>query len=94
MDEKRIEEYPDDNMGFITDFEDSAEKDNYEDSYVIGKGFEIIEDEPLPQESPLWEMENVVITPHNSFVSPKNNERLFSVMLQNIETFLKERAEK
>lgn len=48
MDEKRIEEYPDDNPGFITDSEDSAEKDNYEDSYVIGKGFEIIEDEPLP----------------------------------------------
>ena len=59
-----------------------------------GAVLDVFEDEPLPQESPLWEMENVVITPHNSFVSPKNNERLFSVMLQNIETFLKERAEK
>lgn len=59
-----------------------------------GAVLDVFEDEPLPQESPLWEMENVVITPHNSFVSPKNNERLFSVMLKNIETFLKERAEK
>lgn len=59
-----------------------------------GAVLDVFEDEPLPQESPLWEMKNVVITPHNSFVSPKNNERLFSVMLQNIETFLKERAEK
>lgn len=59
-----------------------------------GAVLDVFEDEPLPQESPLWEMENVVITPHNSFVSPKNNERLFSVMLQNIKTFLKERAEK
>lgn len=59
-----------------------------------GAVLDVFADEPLPQESPLWEMENVVITPHNSFVSPKNNERLFSVMLQNIETFLKERAEK
>ena len=59
-----------------------------------GAVLDVFADEPLPQESPLWEMENVVITPHNSFVSPKNNERLFSVMLQNIETFLKERVEK
>ena len=59
-----------------------------------GAVLDVFADEPLPQESPLWEMENVVITPHNSFVSPKNNERLFSVMLKNIETFLKERAEK
>lgn len=59
-----------------------------------GAVLDVFEDEPLPQESPLWEMENVRITPHNSFVSPKNNERLFGVMLQNIKTFLKERAEK
>ena len=59
-----------------------------------GAVLDVFADEPLSQESPLWEMENVVITPHNSFVSPKNNERLFSVMLQNIKTFLKERAEK
>lgn len=59
-----------------------------------GAVLDVFEDEPLPPESPLWELENVMITPHNSFVSPKNNERLFSVMLQNIETFLKERPEK
>lgn len=59
-----------------------------------GAVLDVFADEPLPKESPLWNMENVLITPHNSFVSPKNNERLFSVMLQNIETFLKERAEK
>ncbi|MGN0559867.1 MAG: NAD(P)-dependent oxidoreductase, partial [Candidatus Fimenecus sp.] len=59
-----------------------------------GAVLDVFEDEPLSAESPLWDMENVLITPHNSFVSPKNNERLFSVMLQNIETFLKERPEK
>lgn len=59
-----------------------------------GAVLDVFADEPLPQESPLWDMKNVRITPHNSFVSPKNNERLFSVMLQNIKTFLKERTEK
>lgn len=59
-----------------------------------GAVLDVFEDEPLSAESPLWELENVMITPHNSFVSPKNNERLFSVMLQNIETFLKERNAK
>lgn len=59
-----------------------------------GAVLDVFEDEPLTKDSPLWELENVMITPHNSFVSPKNNERLFSVMLQNIETFLKERNAK
>ncbi len=59
-----------------------------------GAVLDVFEDEPLSVESPLWDMENVIVTPHNSFVSPKNNERLFSVMLQNIETFLKERNAK
>lgn len=32
---------------------------------------------------------NVVITPHNSFVSEKNSERLFSVIYGNLSGFLK-----
>ena len=37
---------------------------------------DVFEEEPLPQISPLWEMENVVLTPHNSFVGDGNRERL------------------
>ncbi len=37
---------------------------------------DVFEEEPLPESSPLWEMENVVLTPHNSFVGEGNRERL------------------
>lgn len=56
-----------------------------------GAVLDVFADEPLPKDSPLWDMENVLITPHNSFVSPKNNERLFRVMYQNLERYMKER---
>ncbi len=49
-----------------------------------GAVLDVFEDEPLGQESPLWTMENVILTPHNSFVGEGNGQRLASVILQNI----------
>ena len=45
---------------------------------------DVFEGEPLPESSPLWEMENVVLTPHNSFVGEGNRERLISLIMKNI----------
>jgi len=56
---------------------------------LFGAVLDVFESEPLSQDSPLWDMENVVITPHNSFVSEKNSERLFSVIYGNLSGFLK-----
>ena len=56
---------------------------------LYGAVLDVFESEPLSQDSPLWDMENVVITPHNSFVSEKNSERLFSVIYGNLSDFLK-----
>ncbi|NNK12658.1 MAG: D-2-hydroxyacid dehydrogenase, partial [Desulfofustis sp.] len=36
---------------------------------IGGAILDVFEDEPLPPDSPLWNMENVVITPHNSAFS-------------------------
>lgn len=38
---------------------------------------DVFEQEPLPESSPLWDMENVILTPHNSFVGEGNQERLW-----------------
>ena len=50
-----------------------------------GAVLDVFETEPLDENSPLWDMENVIITPHNSFVGDGNNERLFKVIIKNLE---------
>jgi phosphoglycerate dehydrogenase-like enzyme len=41
--------------------------------------------EPLPDDSPLWDMPNVIVTPHNSGVSPLNMERAMAVFIDNLQ---------
>lgn len=38
---------------------------------------DVFEEEPLSATSPFWAMENVILTPHNSFVGEGNRERLW-----------------
>jgi hypothetical protein len=52
-----------------------------------GAVLDVFEEEPLGQESPLWNMDNVVLTPHNSFVGDGNGLRLEKVILENLEKF-------
>lgn len=44
--------------------------------------------EPLENDSPLWKLDNVAISPHNSFVSDGNNARMFSLMYNNLRSFI------
>lgn len=54
----------------------------------IYAALDVFEEEPLPNSSPLWEMDNVAVSPHNSFVSNGNNERMFSVIFNNLKQYL------
>lgn len=45
---------------------------------------DVFEEEPLPESSPLWDMENVVLTPHNSFVGEGNRARLWERIKENL----------
>lgn len=51
---------------------------------LSGAVLDVFEQEPLAKESPLWNMENVIITPHNSFVGEGNDSRLSEVVFKNI----------
>ena len=46
---------------------------------------DVFEEEPLSENSPLWDMENMIITPHNSFVGDGNSDRLFRLIISNLE---------
>lgn len=49
-----------------------------------GVALDVFEEEPLQEISPLWNLENVILTPHNSFVSNNNDERLSKVILDHL----------
>lgn len=53
-------------------------------SRIGGAVLDVFEEEPLDQNNQLWNMENVVITPHNSFVGTGNKNRLTEVILSNM----------
>lgn len=55
-----------------------------EQSKIAGAVVDVFEEEPLEDSSKLWDFDNVIITPHNSFVSDMNNKRMFDVILKNI----------
>jgi phosphoglycerate dehydrogenase-like enzyme len=50
----------------------------------LGVALDVFEEEPLNQDSLLWDFDNVIITPHNSFVSDKVHERLFELIVKNL----------
>ena len=48
---------------------------------------DVFEQEPLDVSSPLWELENVLLTPHNSFVGDGNADRMWAVIRENLSAY-------
>ncbi len=69
--------------GAIIDTDALSRVLEYRDIYAV---LDVFEEEPLPADSPLWDMKNVIITPHNSFVGEGNHDRLWRVILDNLKT--------
>jgi phosphoglycerate dehydrogenase-like enzyme len=51
-------------------------------------GLDVTEIEPLPADSPLWDLPNVVLTPHIAGAGADNNDALFEVISRNLRSFL------
>ena len=55
------------------------------DGQLAGAGLDVTAEEPLPGDHPLWELPNVIITPHISGKSSHYVERTVNVLLANLD---------
>lgn len=55
--------------------------------HLGGAGLDVTEPEPLPADSPLWDLENVLITSHTSGASPRYWERQEALLAENLARF-------
>lgn len=55
---------------------------------LCGAALDVFENEPLPENSPLWDFPNVLISPHSASTSDRENERLTDIFCENLRRFL------
>jgi phosphoglycerate dehydrogenase-like enzyme len=55
---------------------------------LAGAGLDVFEEEPLPATSPLWELDNVILTPHVAGLTPLYFERTAALFADNLDRFL------
>ncbi len=59
-----------------------------EQKHIAGAALDVFQQEPLPSTSPLWDMPNVLMSPHDSGVTPNYNERAATIFEENLRRYL------
>lgn len=57
---------------------------NLKDGKIAGAALDVYEEEPLKENNPLWDLSNVVLTSHNSWISEMRNHRRFDLIYKNM----------
>ena len=55
---------------------------------LAGAGLDVMEQEPLPDDSPLWDMDNVILSPHASALTPEMFDGRRAIFTENLRRFL------
>ncbi len=61
------------------------------DGTIAGAGLDVFEKEPLPQDSPLWDLDNVILTPHYAGRTPEYNRRGMDIFVENLERYVSDK---
>ena len=56
--------------------------------WIAGAGLDVFETEPLPENSPLWQMEKVIMTPHISGITAHYDDRAADLFATNLRRYL------
>lgn len=60
-----------------------------ESGHIGGAYLDVFAEEPLPQDSPLWSMSNVLVSPHSGSTSDRENERITNLFIDNLGRWLR-----
>ncbi|MEQ9126156.1 MAG: NAD(P)-dependent oxidoreductase, partial [Alphaproteobacteria bacterium] len=52
---------------------------------IAGAGIDVTDPEPLPESSPLWELENVVLTPHTGGETQRYEDNVIDALIDNLD---------
>ena len=55
---------------------------------LVFAGLDVFEQEPLKEESPLWNRDDVLITPHISGIAENFKKRLFAIFEENLKAYI------
>lgn len=72
--------------------DETALADALREGRLGGAYLDAFEKEPLPADSPLWDLNNVVISPHNSGAAAGNDERVYRLFVANLERLQRQQA--
>lgn len=76
------------NVGRGPQVDEAALADALRNGRIAGAALDVFEEEPLPAESPLWELENLLITPHTAGLTEKLWLRHYVLFSDNLRRYL------
>jgi|SRR5882672_9063432 len=76
------------NVGRGPQVGEAALADALRNRRIAGAALDVFEQEPLPPESPLWELDNLLITPHTAGLTEKLWHRHYALFSQNLRRYL------
>ncbi|WP_435789029.1 phosphoglycerate dehydrogenase [Clostridium sp.] len=62
--------------------------ENLKNGKLAGAALDVYEEEPLKELSPLWDLNNVILTSHNSWISEMRNKRRFNLIYENMKKYV------
>jgi len=75
------------NIGRGGTIQEAALVQALQEGWIAGAGLDVFETEPLPLDSPLWGMEQVIITSHYSGQTPHYSERGLAIFIDNLRRY-------
>jgi phosphoglycerate dehydrogenase-like enzyme len=67
--------------------DDAALVDGLRSGHLGGAGLDVFNPEPLPEDSPYWDLPNVIVTPHRSGLT--QNTRAYDIFVENLGRWLR-----